>query len=185
MSQELIIRIGSENIQKVGALREILLDYPHLACAVVVPCSVVSEVSSQPKTLEEILRGAMNRAKNAFVDCTYSVGLESGLMEVPYSKSGYMELCGCVIYDGKNFHLGLSSAWEFSDPSIMNLIFTDSLDMAQAINKAKLTNDPAIGSTEGAIGILTKGRLNRKAQTLQALRTALIHLDPIENTNVV
>jgi non-canonical (house-cleaning) NTP pyrophosphatase len=101
-------------------------------------------------------------------------------MEVPDTKSGYMDVCVCAIYDGKEFHLGLSSGWEFPDKKITELMIKDGLDMSQAINKAGLTKDPKIGSSEGAIGILTRGRLTRKEYTKQALRTALIHLDKFD-----
>ncbi len=101
-------------------------------------------------------------------------------MSVPKTKSGYMDVCVCAIYDGREFHLGLSSAWEFPDKIVMDFILKDGLDMSQAINKAGITKNTQIGSCEGAIGILTKGRLDRKEYTKQALRSALIHLDKNE-----
>lgn len=174
------IIVGSKNKAKVQAVEEILREYPHLASANVTGTEAASEVSDQPKTLEETIRGAMNRAKNSHEGSDYSVGLESGLMEVPYTKSGYMDVCVCAIYDGKEFHLGLSSCWEFPDPKITELMIKEGLDMSQAINKAGLTNNPFIGSEQGAIGILTKGRTDRKEYTKQALRMALIHIDEHE-----
>lgn len=173
------ISVGSHNPVKVESVAELIREYPHLADLEVVGVDASSDVSSQPKSLEETVRGAMNRARHAFQDCRYSVGLESGLMHVPETKSGYMDVCVCAIFDGTEFHLGLSCAWEFPDPSVMRSIFSDGLDMSQAINKAGLTKDANIGSGEGAIGILTKGRLNRKEYTKQAIRTALIHVDRI------
>jgi non-canonical (house-cleaning) NTP pyrophosphatase len=62
----------------------------------------------------------------------------------------------------------------------MDLIVKEGLDMSQAINKAGLTKNKDIGSAEGAIGILTKGRMDRKEYTKQALRTALIHLEEFD-----
>jgi inosine/xanthosine triphosphatase len=171
------INIGSQNKSKVEALKEILLDYPHLAHAEIFPISTDSGVANQPKSLDETMQGAINRAKGAWKDCDYSVGLESGLMHVSMSKTGYMDVCVCAIYDGKEFHFGLSSAWEFPDKKILDLILKDGLDMSEAINRAGLTNNPKIGSEQGAIGILTKGRMDRKEYTKQALRTALIHLE--------
>jgi inosine/xanthosine triphosphatase len=137
-----------------------------------------SGVADQPKSLEETMRGAMNRAKGALKDCDYSIGLESGLMHVPLSKTGYMDVCVCAIYDGNEFYFGLSSAWEFPDKKILDMMLNEGLDMSQAINKAGLTNNTNVGSENGAIGILTKGRMGRKEYTKQALRTALIHLEP-------
>jgi inosine/xanthosine triphosphatase len=174
------IIIGSKNKAKVEAVKEIVSEYPHLSNAIVEGVSSSSKVSDQPKSLEETIVGATNRAKGAFSNCDYSIGIESGLMHVPGSKSGYMDVCVCVIYDGAECHIGLSSAWEFPDPSITSLMIDDGLDMSQAINKAGMTSNPNIGSEEGAIGILTKGRLTRKAYTKEALRTALIHLEEFD-----
>jgi inosine/xanthosine triphosphatase len=172
------INVGSQNKVKVEAVKEIIVDYPHLASAEVVSMSTESGVANQPKSLDETMRGAVNRAMAAWGNCDYSIGLESGLMDVPMSKTGHMDVCVCAIYDGKEFHFGLSSAWEFPDKKITDLIMKEGLDISEAINKAGLTNNPKIGSEQGAIGILTKGRLDRKEYTKQALRTALIHIDP-------
>jgi len=173
------IIVGTTNRAKIEAVEEIIKDYPHLAEAEVLGASVESLVSDQPKSLEETITGAMNRARATFSDCDYSIGIESGLMPVPYTKGGYMDFSACAIYDGQEFHLGLSSAWEFPDKQITDLMIKDGLDMSQAINKAGMTNNPKIGSEEGAIGILTKGRMTRKEYTKQSLRTALIHLEEL------
>lgn len=169
--------VGSTNEAKIGAVSDILKEYPHLAAASVEGVSVSSGVSNQPLTLEETVQGAMNRARAAFVDCDLSIGIESGLMHVPNTKSGYMDVSACAFYDGKEFHLGLSSAWEFPNPEITKLIVEKGMDMSQAINHMGLTSNPKVGSAEGAIGILTKGRVDRKEYTKQALRMALIHLE--------
>lgn len=174
------IIVGTKNQAKLLAVSEILREYPHLADAEVSGAEAFSGVSDQPKSLEETVRGAKNRARAIFNECDYSIGIESGLMHVPGSKSGYMDVCVCAIYDGTEFHIGLSSAWEFPDMSTTDLMMKDGLDMSQAINKAGMTRNPQIGSAEGAIGILTKGRMNRKEYTKQALRTALIHLEQFE-----
>ncbi len=171
------ITVGSKNPAKVDAVREILQDYPHLKDAEVVGIETDSGVGDQPISLAQVITGAMNRSKSSFIDCEYSIGLESGLMEVPFTKSGYMDVCACAIFDGKEQHLGLSSGWEFPDKEINRMIVEDGLDMSQAINKVGLTSDASIGAGQGAIGILTKGRLDRKAYTKEALRTALIHID--------
>lgn len=172
--------VGSKNKAKIFAVDELLKEYPHLADHVVCGVEAVSSVSEQPKSLDETIRGAMNRARNAFAACDYSVGVESGLIQVPYTKGGYMDVCCAAIYDGHEYHLGLSSAWEFPDRRITDLMVREGLDMSQAINKAGLTRKENIGSEEGAIGILTKGRIDRKEYTKQALRMALIHLEQFD-----
>lgn len=170
------IKVGSLNKVKVEAVQELLQDYPHLKDAEIESFEISSGVGDQPKSLEETVQGAMNRAKGVFQDCTYGIGIESGLMQVPYTKSGYMDVCVCAIYDGTEFHLGLSSGWE-APKKVMHHMLHDGLDMNQAAHKAGFTDNPKVGSAEGLVGIMTKGRLTRKAYTKEALRTALIHLE--------
>lgn len=170
------IRVGSKNPIKVEAVKEIITDYPILEGGLVEGIDANSEVSEQPRSLEETIRGAMNRARNCYEDCEYSFGIESGLMEVPYSKSGFMDVCACAIFDGKEYHIGLSSVWE--PPKIASdYILRDGLDMNSAAYKAGLTKDKKVGLAEGLVGIVTKGRLSRKEYTKESIRTALIHLE--------
>jgi inosine/xanthosine triphosphatase len=172
------IHIGSKNQIKIKAVEELLRDYPHLKDAEIFSFGATSGVSDQPKSLDESVRGAMNRAKEVFRGSTYSLGIESGLMSVPNTKSGFMDVCVCAIYDGTEFHLGLSSAWE-APPHVTAYMLDEGLDMNDAAIKAGLTNNPHVGSAEGLVGILTKGRLDRKAYTKEAIRTALIHLEEV------
>lgn len=171
------IIVGSKNPSKIEAVKEIILEYPDLAGAEVSFSEADSGVSEQPLTLDETIQGAKNRAQAAYVGCEYSVGLESGLMPVAGTKTGYFDVCVCSIYDGRNYYVGLSSAWEFPNPKIVDYIIKDGLNMTEAVYKAGWTKNKQIGYAEGAIGILTKGRLTRKEYTKQALRTALIHLE--------
>jgi len=172
------IKVGSTNEIKVRAVQEILQDYSHLKDAIISAVDVSSGIADQPKSLEETIRGAKNRAMGAFQDCTYSFGIESGLMAVPDTKSGFMNVCVCTIFDGNEYCLGLSSAWE-PQKQVTRHMLAEGLDMNQATFKAGLTNNPNVGSVEGLIGIMTKGRLTRKEYTKEAIRTALIHLEEI------
>lgn len=170
------INVGSKNDVKVEAVREAIRDYAFLSNAEVAGIDANSEVSEQPKSVGETIRGAMNRAKSAFRDCDYSFGLEDGLMRVPNTKTDYMNICACAIYDGKNHHIGLSSAFEYP-PHVTKLVFEEGLDINQAFHRVGLTKNPKVGSAEGAVGILTHGRLLRKDYTKQAVMMALIHVE--------
>ncbi|MDO8493241.1 MAG: inosine/xanthosine triphosphatase [bacterium] len=173
------IIVGSKNKVKVGALEEIVKDYPHLKDAEIFSVEAASGVADQPKSLEETVQGAMNRAKGAFNDCDYSFGLESGLMAVPNTKTGFMDVCVCAIFDGKEHHIGLSSAWEVPK-QVAHHMLNEGLDMTQAAIKAGYTKNPKVGQAEGLIGIVTKGRLTRKDYTKESIRTALIHLEQLD-----
>jgi inosine/xanthosine triphosphatase len=170
------IIVGSKNPSKVEAVKEILNDYNDFSKAEVIGLEVSSGVDNQPKSLDETIKGAMNRAKACFIDCDYSIGLESGLMKIPHTKTGYMDFTCCAIFDGKNVCLGLSSCFEYPK-EITRLVLEEGIDINQAFIKKGLTKNPKLGSAEGAIGFLTKGRVIRREYTKQAIQMALIHLE--------
>lgn len=172
----MIFNIGSKNKAKVEALKEILKEYSNFLNAEVIIKDINSGVSDQPKSLEETIDGAMKRAKNSFDNCNYSIGLESGLMKVPETKTGYMDVTACAIYDGQKFHLGLSSAFEYPI-KLTKYVLDENTNISDAAKKLGITGKDNLGAEEGMIGILTKGRLDRKGYTKQAILTALIHLE--------
>lgn len=169
------INVGSKNEVKINAVKELLADYPMFAAVEVLGAEAPSEVSDQPKSLDETIRGAKNRARNAYQNCDYGVGIEGGFMEVPHTKTGYLEFQACAIYDGKNFSIGLSSAYE-CPPQVMRLIH-DGLDLNDAAYQTGLTSNTKIGVSGGFISVLTKNRLVRIEFTKEAVRMALIHLE--------
>lgn len=175
----MIINVGSTNPSKISAVKRALKDCTYFMDAEIKGVEVSSEVASQPKSLKETIQGARNRARNSFDNCKYSIGLESGIFQVPYTLSGYMDLCACAIYDGKEFYLGLSSAFEYPK-EVVKLLIEDGLDVNEAFVKVGLTKNPKIGSSEGAIGFLTNGRVKREDYTIQAINMALIHLPPLK-----
>lgn len=169
------INIGSVNPVKVEAVREAMACYPRFANSEVSALDVKSNVSAQPKSLEETINGAINRAKEAFNGCNYSFGIESGLMHVPKTKTGYMDVCVCAIYDGGNHYLGLSEAFEFP-PSVINIIEIKDTEANDAFYRAGLTKKRKIGSEEGAIGLLTNGLITRKEYTKHTIHMAMIQV---------
>ena len=174
------INLGSKNNAKINALKEILKEYPDFEDAEVVAKDVSSGVPHQPKSLEETVDGAIKRARNSFNNCSYSVGLESGLMKVPHTKTGYMDTTVCAIYDGEKCHLGLSSCFEYPI-KVLNYMLEKNENASNAFRQLGFTDKEYIGYEEGIIGVVTKNRLDRKEYTKQAIRTALIHL---ENKNL-
>jgi inosine/xanthosine triphosphatase len=175
----MIIAVGTTNGIKIQAIEEVLQDYPQLKNATVKSFQVPSEIAEQPLSLEEIIKGAKNRSKNAFElcnGCHYSFGIESGLFEAAGTKTGYLEACICSIYDGINYFIGLSCGFEV--PShILELVLNKNHDLAQACYESGITSNKNLGSAEGLIGILSKGRLNRKEYTKQCIVTALLQID--------
>ncbi|MBU2025317.1 MAG: inosine/xanthosine triphosphatase [Patescibacteria group bacterium] len=172
--------IGTKNEAKVEALRETLRGYELFGDFSLKAIEVCSGVSEQPKTIKETIKGAENRARTAWEksrgEVDFSFGLESGLMKTAGTKSGYMDTCVCAIFDGKDFCLGFSSCFEYPKKAV-KLIFDKGLTVTQAFRELGLSNKARLGREEGAIGILTGGRLTRKGYTKQAIVTALIQVE--------
>lgn len=176
--ENMIIAVGSTNQAKVCAVKEVLLDSIHFSQAKVIGLPVGSDVSDQPISLQETIQGAKNRAKNAFYqcDCKYSFGIESGLMEALETSSGYLHISACCIYDGIHCYTGLSTGFEIP-PQILELILNKKMDLSQACLHSGISNNTKIGSTEGLIGILTKGKVDRKEYSKQCVLTAVLQLE--------
>ncbi len=180
-AEPFVVAVGTTNKIKLQAVEGVLQDYPILDKALVFPYKVPTEVADQPLTQNETMQGAKNRAKNAYQacgDCQYSIGIESGLMKVEESKTGFMEFTACCIYDGNEFYLGQSSAYEMPQ-HIIDLVVKEKMNMAEACFHGGLTDDLELGQKEGDIGILSKGRVTRQNQSEQALVVALIQLENV------
>ncbi len=172
----MIINVASLNPIKVDAVKETIAEYEIFKDSIVSGYEALSGVNEQPKSLEETVQGAINRSRYVFQNSDYSFGIESGLISVPYTKSGYMDFCACSIYDGKEFHLGLSCGFEFP-PKVTEMIHEKQIDANEAFYLSGLTTDKKIGSSQGVIGLLTRGRVSRKEYTKQAIRMALIQIE--------
>lgn len=174
------IGVGSKNKTKVNAVTELLRDYPMFDGAEVIGVDVNVDQFGHPKSLEETVDGAINRAKQACENNDYGFGIESGLMQVPHTKSGYMEVAVCAIYDGKQVHMGLSQAYEWPK-QVLDGILNKGLDGSQAMKAAGLTHHEKLGEHEGFVGIFTKGRTNRTEYNKAAIVMALMHLENPEH----
>lgn len=174
-----MIVVGSTNQIKIDAVKEVICDFPSLAQLDIRSLSVPSGISEQPLSLPEIIQGAKNRALGAFQSCKnylFSFGIESGLFEAPGTQTGYLEACICCIFDGKNCFTGLSCGFEVP-PRILHSVIANKWDLSQACHYSGITKNPKLGSAEGLIGILTKGRIDRKNYTKQAVITALLQIE--------
>lgn len=178
------IIVGSKNPVKINAVKECISDYYFLKEANVSGVEADSLVGNQPKTLELTIKGAMNRAKTAFEHgANLGIGIEAGLFKVPYTKTEYMNAEVCAIYDGKEFHLGMSSAFEYPR-KVTETAIKENIEISDAAKKCGFTSKTGaekLGQGEGMIGLLTKGRLNRTTYGMECVRMALIHLENSEH----
>jgi inosine/xanthosine triphosphatase len=162
------IIVASLNQNKINAVKEVFPSFfvEGQACD--------SGVGEQPISLEETIKGAINRSKGAFGDCIYSVGIEDGISRVPETASGYMNFCCCAVFDGNRIYLGLGPAFEYP-PECTRKVVEDGITISEAF--IPLSGKPDIGYDEGIIGWLTGGRINRMDYTKQAVEMARIQID--------
>lgn len=172
------INVGSKNPVKIAGVRDAVNLYPSIfPDAEVVGVEVGNAEFGHPKNLAETIQGAIQRAKGSFIDCSYGFGLESGMMEVPSSKTGFMEVTVCAIYDGEKISLGLSPALEWPK-EVTELVVSGVLDGSQAFKKLGFTRHEKMGTQPGGIiSVLTKGRITREELTKDSIIMALVQLE--------
>lgn len=175
------IHIGSKNEVKINAVNEAILLYPKIFKSPEVQgLDVKIDINGHPKTLEQTISGAIQRAKMAFPGSDYSIGVESGLMEVPYTKDGFMEASTCAIYDGKNVYIGVGPAFEWPT-GVVDQIRNHGMDGSQAFKHLKYTEHEKLGAMDGGIcNFLTNGRMTREDQIKYSIIMAMIRLEKAE-----
>lgn len=165
------IHVGSENPVKINAVKKAFRKY--FKEIKVKGIKVKSNVREQPLNLNEIISGAKTRAKKSFIDCEFSVGIESGLIEFPFN-SGFAESTIAVIFDGKNYFFGSSPLFEYPEKAVA-LLIKGKDDVNTAFAKLfKKKKD--MGRKKGAVGELTKGKITRTDFTELAVLMALIKI---------
>ncbi len=171
------IFVGSKNSGKISSVIRALEKYEEFRSCFVEGKSVDSGVKSQPIGLDETITGAKNRAFNTFHldSCDFAVGLESGIFKVPHTKSEYMDTTACAIFDGKSFHLGLSSCFEYPK-SLISKIFDEGKEISEGAVELGFSENRDFREEKGMIGVLTKGVITRIDYSEQAVHVALIHL---------
>ena len=160
----------------MDAVAQVLKDYPMFAGAQVIGMAIQIEEFGHPKSIEETVAGAIDRAQQAWRGNDYGFGIEGGLIRVPQAKTGYMEVAACAIYDGTRAHLGLSPACEWPK-DVIDGILKGGLDGSQAMKAAGITGEEKVGTAKGFIDIVTKGRMDRTAFNKAAIMMALVHLE--------
>ncbi|HSX09094.1 MAG TPA: DUF84 family protein [Candidatus Saccharimonadales bacterium] len=175
------IHVGSTNKLKVKAVEDAVALYPKLFPKLeIVGIDVNVPLYGHPKNIQETVEGAIARAKDAFGDCDFSFGLEGGLIEVPYTKSGYMETGVCAIYDGHEIVLGLAPAYEWPK-KVTELILSGEADGSQAFKQLGYTKHDKLGAVTGGIsGVLTDGKMTRENFMMYSIIMALVQIDKAE-----
>jgi inosine/xanthosine triphosphatase len=176
------VRVGSVNEPKLAAVRSAIGAYAPEA--EIEGVEVASGVPEQPVGLEEVIRGARNRAAGALKGstCDLGIGIEDGLVPLPTggSEGEVVHLnIGCVaITDGGRISIGFSSAFgyppECSIPAVrdrkpIGAVF----DRLWEARRGESAANPSALST-GNIGRLSNGVLPRAEYARQGVLCALV-----------
>lgn len=159
------VAVGSTNQVKIEAVRTVMERiYGNVR---IVPVEVDPGVPKQPFG-DDARKGAVNRAKAALGKHTLSVGIEAGVFE----RDGHLyDTQYCAIIDRKGvLTVGTSSGFRYPD-KVADLV-RNGKTVGEAMSAAY--NIPAGGNKEGAIGILSKGQLDRKSLTEQSVVAAMV-----------
>lgn len=165
------LAVGSANPVKVRAVEQEvarIIPLPHEAKG----HAVASGVPEQPRD-GEVLAGARNRARAARAadpTCDYAIGVEAGLVQMP-GEAAYVEAQACAILDGNGWEThGWGPAFHYppwvTERALRGEMVSDIL--------GPVAKDPRIGSTTGAIGFLSDGRLDRTGLTQTAVLMAFL-----------
>ena len=130
-------------------------------------------MAAQPVGDEETIRGAVNRARAALaagpVEAEWGVGLEGGVVEI----GAALYCCAwCAVVDRAG-RVGLASTGRCElPPRVAALILRGGMELGAA-------NDLVFGRVnskhgEGAVGILTGGRIDRAAFYAPAVTMAMV-----------
>ncbi len=164
------IRVGSKNPVKVDAVKEYFPEFD------VESIEVDSGIAEQPKSLEETMRGAQTRAFRCRDEADWGIGIETGIMPVESTSTGWMNIVICTIWTGLIWADGMSSGFVVPKP-VIEIAFRDNVDLSEAVLRAGLTTEKRVGYKEGVINVLTNGKMARKPYVKQAIMMAMIQID--------
>ncbi|HDQ74180.1 MAG TPA: non-canonical purine NTP phosphatase [Chloroflexi bacterium] len=169
------IVLASENPVKIEAtLQGFQMMFPGETFDVL-SVSVPSRVDDQPRSREETLQGALNRAQGAAErapEADYWVGIEGGIEEI----AGEMAVFAWIVVRSSDL-IGKSQTGMFFLPPKIKTLIEQGLEMGEADDIVFDMTDS--GQKEGAIGVLTENVIDRARFYQHAVILALV---PFKNT---
>lgn len=150
-----------------------------------------SKVSNQPIGLKNIIDGAINRAYgslNFIIDekkkyyHIFGVGIEAGLVEIPYTKTGFMDFQFCAIADEtRKISLGSGIAFEYPKFVVDQILKDQKKEIGEIIGK--LADNDNLKNEAGAISFLSKNVITRMEILTYAVICALFPFINVELYN--
>jgi inosine/xanthosine triphosphatase len=165
------IAVGSTNPTKTRAVENVLrvlFDEFEL-----VALEVPSGIPVQPVGDEETRRGALNRARAVLevTDADWGFGLEGGVIRTEF---GVMTNAWCVIV-ARDGRIGVGGSANMLLPeAVAARVLQDGRELGEAMDEYANTQDVKRG--KGAIGILTRGLLDRQGAYEYIVKLAMARL---------
>jgi inosine/xanthosine triphosphatase len=150
------VAVGSRNPVKLQAVQAGLA--PFFAGVTLEAVEVPSGVAAQPVGDEETRRGALNRARAALAllpTAEFGIGLEGGVMEIEgtlYAGAW----CAIAARDGRT---GLASTGRCPLPPAVAKLVRGGMELGPADDLVFGRENSRLG--EGAVGLLTRGHIDR------------------------
>lgn len=174
------VHVGTRNMLKVRAVRAAFAaafaDMPLQVRGVFVDTGLPPQPFG-----EEVARGAILRARRCCAEADFGVGIEAGLVRFPGCER-YLSVQFCAIVDSEGrITVGHGPGYELPPQVIERLRRGSTLNREMS----RLAGVAEIKETIGAIGYLSRGRIDRFAITREAVLMALIPLIPMGRSEAI
>lgn len=165
----MLVAVGSRNPVKLAAAHAGFGD--SLGMVEITGVDAPSGVAPQPMGDDETIQGAVNRGRAALAavpDAGLAVGLEGGVVAV----GGALYCCAwCAILD-RNGRVGLASTGRCELPPPVADLIRGGMELGDADDLVFGRENSKQG--EGAVGLLTRGRIDRASFYAPAVTMALV-----------
>jgi inosine/xanthosine triphosphatase len=165
--KEISIAIGSTNPVKIEATKNVMKKiYKKVK---IIPTRANSHVPHTPLSEKDCLKGAINRAKQAIkiTKADFGIGMEGGITK-EFGKYFLHGWCAVIDKDGK---IGLGKSGELELPFHVVKKVIEGKELGDVIDE--ITGIHNTKKKIGAVGVFTKGLINRQKSWEQALIYAM------------
>jgi inosine/xanthosine triphosphatase len=165
----LLFAVGSTNPVKVNCVRAAVQQF--WPDAQTLGIATHSQVSDQPMSDEEMFTGARNRARQALAqmpEASHGVGLEGGVLDTPEGMWAYAWM---VVVD-RHGRLGKGQSGRFLLPEGVAALVRQGLELGEADDR--FFGKANSKQKEGAIGLLSDGKIDRLQLYWQGMTFALL-----------
>jgi inosine/xanthosine triphosphatase len=163
------VAVGSGNPVKIAAVRAVIASFaPN---AKIESALVASGVPDQPWGDDETIRGATTRARAAREarDADIGVGIEGGVVEAP---DGSVRTCAWAVVVDRDGRSGVGGSLALPVPTHVASLLRDGVELGHAMDIVSGSSNTK--QRVGAVGLLTRGRIDRQRAYEIILTYALV-----------